>query len=1231
MANVGTAWVLVRMITQQMEGDLRRGVERAARRTEPAIRQAARQMGRRFGEQFATAAQRQAFGERVGRRIAESIGKGISSIRLLPFLVALLIPALGGIVKLAAAYVGELVSLFSGLGPAIAGSLVAGVSGITLMIQGIAALGLAFSAETDRLETFKAGMTELGEVFTTIGQAVQSVLLEPLLANLQRMTVAVLGPLRDGLVGTGREVAALSGELADLTENEVFQSNFATTINGNNVSLRNFGRALINIVDSAITLAAAGQPLLQFFTRYVDEVTAGWSAQLRMAQSTGNLTAYLDRSQQVLQQLGRIGENVRITLSNMFSAASEQGQGLLFRIEALTARWREWTGSIEGQNQLERYFENSSAIATEFNRLVGDIFRALGQSIQQNPQGLINFIQVLRTQALPAFVRLAGALAQLGPGFIDLTVAVSDFVTALAGSGAMGAFVDTLNVIFSTMRSLLELPVAGEVLGWALAFAAIGRAINLVTFGAFTKAIAAVGTAIGGMIMRFGEARLGAQRMATVVGGLSAAAGPLGLAVAGLTLGLGFLAMKHQEAAQKAQEQALAAQELVDTLDNTTGALTEQSEQWAINEASTNGYLTMARDLDTVMRDWGVSERDIIDALQGKEDAVNRVTAAIDAEQGSTRKGIVNGKDYRDSLSNLEGQIRTNAEALEVYRQSLEDVSRLSQEAQDTQALADAITVLRDAAADADTKLRAYNEALELLNGGTVDVDRANRELYQTFRAVDEAFVNTSASAAAGSTVFYDLTGAISSATGQLDQTTEIGGIVADTYDRMREQADRAALAIAQSGGTAQEVQAPYAALRQEFVDLLTTAGATPAEIDAIVSSLDTVPDETKAELLLGAEGFNDPMEAAQGLMNDMDGRQALAQIVGNNQPLIDKIMDSRTDLDSLSQVVATATADLDPTEANRVYQEVLFLLTGLDEQHPTPTAHLDPAAFDAALAIVDAQIATLASLTPTPEVRANLADWQRKREIVLQNIDDLDAERPTPTVDANPNPFYTHSANAQQRINTLNAQRPTPVISANPNPFYGVATGVAGRLATVNATRATPTVAAQDQSTGLLGRISAMLAALRSKTITVTTQHVTKGNTMMAAGGVVQAAAGRFRDAMIAKGGSNILWAEPETGWEAYIPGRQDKRGRALGILEEVANRFGKAIVPMAEGGFPTRDPGTSRGPIAVRPSNALPPTIINNFMIDQALIPFEARKYAAEVVKQQRRDRSIRPKFTM
>lgn len=43
--------------------------------------------------------------------------------------------------------------------------------------------------------------------------------------------------------------------------------------------------------------------------------------------------------------------------------------------------------------------------------------------------------------------------------------------------------------------------------------------------------------------------------------------------------------------------------------------------------------------------------------------------------------------------------------------------------------------------------------------------------------------------------------------------------------------------------------------------------------------------------------------------------------------------------------------------------------------------------------------------------------------------------------------------------------------------------------------------------------------------------------------------------------------YGEPETGWEAYIPGAADRRGRAVAITGEVARRFGYALVPTSEG----------------------------------------------------------------
>lgn len=56
---------------------------------------------------------------------------------------------------------------------------------------------------------------------------------------------------------------------------------------------------------------------------------------------------------------------------------------------------------------------------------------------------------------------------------------------------------------------------------------------------------------------------------------------------------------------------------------------------------------------------------------------------------------------------------------------------------------------------------------------------------------------------------------------------------------------------------------------------------------------------------------------------------------------------------------------------------------------------------------------------------------------------------------------------------------------------------------------------------------------------------------------------------AQIAPAGAMRLWAEPETGGEAYIPLASSKRGRSTSILSTVADQFGYGLVPFADGGF--------------------------------------------------------------
>lgn len=99
----------------------------------------------------------------------------------------------------------------------------------------------------------------------------------------------------------------------------------------------------------------------------------------------------------------------------------------------------------------------------------------------------------------------------------------------------------------------------------------------------------------------------------------------------------------------------------------------------------------------------------------------------------------------------------------------------------------------------------------------------------------------------------------------------------------------------------------------------------------------------------------------------------------------------------------------------------------------------------------------------------------------------------------------------------------------------------------------------------------SALNALTRPLRTTVTAVVHTVGNVANAVKGIFHANGGLYErhDPQIAKPGTYRVWAEPETGGEAYIPFARSKRGRSRMIAAQAVQRLGGAVQWFANGGI--------------------------------------------------------------
>lgn len=240
--------------------------------------------------------------------------------------------------------------------------------------------------------------------------------------------------------------------------------------------------------------------------------------------------------------------------------------------------------------------------------------------------------------AVPAPV-FAGALALIASRMLDVNGKMN------TGTGALrnfGAEIRSNQTFFGAMGRDINTVTAGLVTleqrspGMSrLANSVRDNSAPLMTMGRNTRLAASEMTGMGrvSMLAQGHIQTLGGAARGAAAGGMSALkmsasglmgvlGGPWGIAITGATTVLGILAQKHQEAAQKEAEHKAYQDQLRSSLDETTGAMTKQSEQMALDKLRADGLVEAGAAL-------GLTQDTMAQAATGNAAAQSQVFGAI--------------------------------------------------------------------------------------------------------------------------------------------------------------------------------------------------------------------------------------------------------------------------------------------------------------------------------------------------------------------------------------------------------------------------------------------------------------------------------------------------------------------------------------------------------------------------------------------------------------------------
>ncbi|MEW1677839.1 hypothetical protein AB0O47_32075 [Streptomyces noursei] len=989
---------------------------------------------------------------------------------------------------------------------------------------------------------------------------VQERLFRQVADEVQPLSSAVLPMLSRSLGDAADQVGGLAQRASQFMRSGPFRSDFRAIAGSSSRVMTSLVNAIGDLGHATVDFLVAAGPFTERIARATAHTTAWLRAVVSVGRETGTLARFLDRAGDKAAQLGRMTRDLTGGLMGMGRASTAAGESLLGGMESQLARFNVWANSASGQKSMASFFEQAKPGFRELVGLVGDLGRGMAK-IARDP-GLAALVAQIRTELVPALGGFLDTLGrQIGPLVISLFSGLSRVFQQLSGAAsglaAVGlALSGLLNIASDLLRVVPGLSTAVAVLLASMLALKVVRSVSGM-LGGLGTAIRSVGTASSGVSgaigpqistwQRMGLAyRAAAQDAGGVSGamrGISAAAGtggrglrgvlgglvgfmggPLGIAVTVAGAALALFASKQREAAEAAARHKANVQTLADALKESAGSIDANVRATTIKMLRDNGLAESAKRA-------GVSLKQLTDATLeqgGSLEALQQKMRALAKDEPLARNdwGQIVVSDRQKALEafarDLQSQKGLLKEAQGLNRENADAMESAGTRGRSAYAkLTTAINEMSKSTSDADSRVQSLKDALDGLTGGSRSAQEAQARLNATLLDVKDS-IKAGFDTADG----WGAKDLLSSLDGSLQTTTRNGQRLQETLFKLKDDAADTAtkafdLARAQGEGLPAALAKGQAAMetaRASAINMATAMGLNKDQAAALATQMGLVPQNLT--MVLQAQGIT----------------QAQAEIIGLSSQLAN-LDGQKTKTITISAPTAGATAAL-----RALGFEVQALPGGKQVSVSAPTG--------AARAQLQALAADIAATPGSKKVTV--------QAVIRQATGDLE---------------YVRNYIGQMTGKKLVMEAPTKLAQQELEGLGFKVKNLKGKKVEISAPTGTPLSQVQ--------AIQTRINSLTGKTVQVYIKYTPIGKPYVdtkADGGIVQYAHGgihragqsiaRFAAgaeqhiAQIARAGEWRLWAEPETGGEAYIPLAAAKRRRSKAILEEVARRFGGTLL---------------------------------------------------------------------
>lgn len=307
----------------------------------------------------------------------------------------------------------------------------------------------------------------LGDAWKKVRDTIQEKMFKGLADDISKLSKTLLPVLQKGLGKMAEALNGLAQDVLDYVNSAAGLKTISTFLDNQAEIFKKLSKAVVPFLDGFLKLMNALSPSAKRLADRIVEIAKKFQEWASAPGFAKKIDDQMKKAEKTAGLLIDVLVNVWKALQNVFTAVNPATNKFLNMLKDVTQKFLEWTGSVEGQDAIQKWAFNAVKVMKQFGKTAEAVFKVVAELA--DPAVIINFLKTVEgafnllgklplDKMVQAFVKISEALQPVSSFFLAIIIAGAAFNILI------GSMIGQVGGLFFILKRIIQFKILSNIL-----------------------------------------------------------------------------------------------------------------------------------------------------------------------------------------------------------------------------------------------------------------------------------------------------------------------------------------------------------------------------------------------------------------------------------------------------------------------------------------------------------------------------------------------------------------------------------------------------------------------------------------------------------------------------------------------------------------------------------------------------------------------------------------------